>query len=138
MKTLKISIILVLILLTVQGWTGDYVNLFAVFPSGPVTASFSGFSQALQAAGFGEVFHASLGFLLLATSVVILILSLRQKRKSLGITSILAFSAVVSAVAGGLLFVFSGFQADPNSAQMGGSFIGAYALFFLELYYTKE
>ena len=39
-----------LIVLTVQGWTGDTVTCFSVFPSGPV-ASFGGFSEALLGAG---------------------------------------------------------------------------------------
>jgi len=44
---------------------------------------------------------------------------------------------VVSAIIGGVLFVLSGFSAGGNSAQMGGSFIGAYAFYFIELYYAK-
>ena len=138
MKNLKISIVVLLILLSIQGWTGDYVNLFAVFPSGPVKISFGGLIGALEGAGFMEVFHASLAVAILATSIFIVILSFRAKAKSLSVPSILGLAAVVSAVAGGLLFVFSGFTDNGYSAQMGGSFIGAYALFFVELYYTRR
>jgi hypothetical protein len=44
---------------------------------------------------------------------------------------------IISAIIGGTLFVLSGFNNNGVSAQMGGSFIGAYAFFFIELYYTK-
>ena len=128
---------MLLVLLSVQGWVGDYVNLFAVFPSGQVINSLGGFARALQQAGLAETFHASLGFSILAVSVVVLVLSLTQKQTSVRIASILALIAVVSAVVGGLLFVFSGFTDNGSSAQMGGSFIGAYAFYFLELYFTK-
>jgi len=37
------------------------------------------------------------------------------------------------AALGGILFVLSGFPANPGSAKMGGGFIGAYAFCFLEL-----
>ena len=138
MKSLQISIVSLLVLLSVQGWLGDYVNLFVVFPSGPVSISLSGLIQALEGAGLSVVFHAALGFSILATSVIVLILSLRTKVKSISISSIMGLAAITSAVAGGLLFVFSGFQNNGSSAQMGGSFIGAYAFCFIELYYTKD
>ena len=137
MKGLQISIILLLVLLSVQGWTGDYVNLFAVFPSGPVKTTVGGLVAALESAGIAEVFHASLAFAILAVSILDVLLSLMHKAKSLRVASILGLAAVVSALVGGLLFVFSGFTNNGNSAQMGGSFIGAYAFYFLELYYTK-
>jgi len=138
LENLKISIIFLLILLSIQAWTGDYVNLFAVFPSGQVKVSFGSLIGALQSAGFMEVFHASLAVAILATSIIVVLLSFRARAKSLTIPSILGLVAVVSAITGGLLFVFSGFTDNGYSAQMGGSFIGAYALFFVELYYTRS
>lgn len=39
-----------IILLSVQAWTGDVVNLFAVFPAGAVNG-FGGFFQGLESAG---------------------------------------------------------------------------------------
>jgi hypothetical protein len=44
---------------------------------------------------------------------------------------------VVVAGVGGLFFVLSGFTNNGKSAQMGGSFIGAYAFYFMELHYAK-
>ena len=137
MRSLQVSIIALLVALSVQGWLGDYVNLFAVFPSGPVSVSLGGLTQALQNAGIMEVIHASLGFFTVAVSVVVLTLSFKKRVNSLRVTSLIGLAAIASATAGGLLFVFSGFTNNGNSAQMGGSFIGAYAFYFLELYYTK-
>ena len=137
MNRLRVSIVLLLILLSFQGWLGDYVNLFAVFPSGTVDISFSGFSKALTDAGIMEVIHGSLGFLILGTSLVVLVISLRSKATKVKVASVLGLSAVLSALIGGVLFVFSGFSDNGSSAQMGGSFIAAYAFFFIELYYTK-
>lgn len=77
------------------------------------------------------------GFFLVALSLIVFVLSLRTKAKSFQISSILALATVISAAVGGVLFVFSGFQDNGNSAQMSGSFIAAYALYFIELYFTK-
>lgn len=114
-----------IVILTVQGWTGDFVNLFAPFPSGSVSQSFGGLMTALFSAGAITAFHASEGALLVVLSLAVLGLSFKSKDRSIRIVSILATAAVVSAMVGGVLFVLSGFQNNPNSAQMGGSFIGA-------------
>lgn len=131
------AIIGILFLITIQGLAGNYVNLFAAFPSGPVDFSFGGLWQAVQQAGLTATFHAALGFWILALSVFVLVISYLQKQNSIRITSIIAFFGVVSAVAGGLQFVFSGFTNNNFSAQMGNSFIFAYAVYFLELYFTR-
>ena len=60
-----------------------------------------------------------------------------SKRRSVRICTILGTIAVFSAAVGGFLFVLSGFANGGNSAQMGGSFIGAYAFYFMALYYAK-
>jgi hypothetical protein len=72
------------------------VNLFAVFPSGPVSLSFSGLTQALQKAGIMEALHASMGFLILAASIAVPILSFKQRVKSTRITSLMELAAVAS------------------------------------------
>ena len=137
MNRLRFFIIATLAILSVQGWTGDYTNLFSVFPTGAVNFSAEGLLLAVQKAGQIPVYHAFEGFLIVAFSVVVLILSLRIKVKSVQLSSILGLAAVVSAAAGGTLFVLSGFQNNGNSAQMGGSFIAAYAFYFVELYFSK-
>jgi hypothetical protein len=44
---------------------------------------------------------------------------------------------MLSAALGGYFFVMSGFSDGRNSAQMGGSYIAAYACYFLTMCYTK-
>jgi hypothetical protein len=138
LQRLRLLLIVTLVVLTVQGWTGDYVNLFAAVPSGGVSHSFGGILSALSDSGDITVYHAFEGALLVVLSLVVVGLSFKSKTRSLLILSIVAAAAVISAAVGGLLFVLSAFQNNANSAQMAGSFIGAYAFYFIELYFTKE
>ena len=128
-----------LVLLSIQGWSGDTVNLFATFPSGSVS-SFQVF-QALARAGPGPlaVWHGVEGVLVLLLAIGIVVsVFMRTRSRNLRIVSLLALFFVVSAVYAGLQFVFSGFTDNGASAQMGGSFIGAYAMTFLVLYYSMN
>ena len=137
-KALWISVIVTLVLLTVQGFTGDSINLFAVFPS-QVTGTFAGFLEALSQAGGLTIFHAAEGLAILLASISAMVYSFRYRiNTSARIFAIIGLTAVISAVTGGILFVASGFKNDPNSAQMGGSFISAYASYFLMLHFLKS
>lgn len=127
-----------IVVLTIQGWTGDFVNLFSPFPGGGVSPSVVGLVSALSNAGALALYHGLEGASLVVLSIIVLALSFRSsKARSIRIASLLATAAIVSATIGGVLFVLSAFQNNANSAQMGGSFIGAYAFYFIELYYTK-
>jgi len=66
-----------------------------------------------------------------------LALSLKSKPRNVQVPAILGLVMVVSAIIDGTLFVLSGFSTDAVSAQMGGSFICAYAFYFIELFYAK-
>ena len=139
LRPLKIMTVLDLVLLSVQGWSGDVVNLFASFPSGK-PADIGGAAQSLQAAGPGPlaIFHGIAGVLVLFLSIGIVVSAFRKsKATSLRVVSLLALISVVVAALGGYLFVFSGFLDNGNSAQMGGAYLGAYAMTFLVLYYSK-
>jgi len=138
LNQLQFLIIIILAILSIQVWTGDYINLFSLFPIGPVNFSLNGLFQALQVAGFFPVYHASEGILLFAFSFLVLIFALKTKKKGIVIISIIGSSAVISATIGGMFFVFSGFLENGYSMQMGGSFIGAYASYFLVLFLTKR
>lgn len=136
---LRQLIVVTLILLTIQGWFGDTVNIFLI-PAAPprVDQSFNGILQAIENIGPTLTIHAFIGIALLGFSVVVLGLSLKNKPRNVWIPAILGLVMVVSAIIGGVLFVLSGFSAGGTSAQMGGSFIGAYAFYFIELYYAKR
>ncbi len=132
-------IIAVLTVLTAQGWTGDFVNLFAVFPSGSVGHTLGGFTRALINAGRMEVTHAILGSVLAALAIAILFIAFRfNTSRGVRVCAVLGFLGVLSAAYGGISFVLSGFQNNGNSAQMGGSFIGSYASYFLVLYFNRS
>ena len=138
-RTLLGLIIAVLTVLTAQGWTGDFVNLFAVFPSGSVGGTLSGFTQALINVGRMEVTHAILGSVLAALAIVILFIAFRfNTSRGVRVCAVLGFLAGLSAAYGGVSFVLSGFQNNGSSAQMGGSFIGSYASYFLVLYFNRS
>jgi hypothetical protein len=84
------------------------------------------------------IVHAVGGVLILLLTLGIVSVGFRKAQsRGVRLSSLLALISVLSAVAGGYLFVFSGFLANGNSAQMGGSFIAAYAMNFLVLYCSK-
>lgn len=141
LRRVRFLVIVALVVLTAQGWTGDFVNLFAVFsvPTDVNTYSMGWLVQALLDSGVITVYHAFEGALLLVLSIVILALSFRSTGvRSVRFASFMATAAIISAALGGVLFVFSGYTNNANSAQMGGSFIGAYAFYFLQLYFMKD
>lgn len=136
-KPFRISVVVALVLLSIQGWTGDYVNVFVTTGKNSVAESIPGFFSAVTSSGPFLLWHAAEGFLILLLSVAVLLISLQYERRSVKIAALLGLGFVVSAGLGGFLFVLSGFTAGGSSMQMGGSFIGAYALYFIALWYTK-
>jgi heme A synthase len=75
--------------------------------------------------------------MVLLTIGIVVLASRRTKSRGIRVASLLALFFVAVAALGGYLFVFSGFLDNGSSAQMGGSFKGAYAMNFLVLYYSK-
>jgi len=139
LRPLKLMTILNLILLSAQAWTGDAVNLFGAFPSGAVNG-FGQFFSSLLSAGPGPLalWHTVEGLLVFLLSIGIAVSAFRRtKSRNVRIVSLLALLFVASAAIGGYLFVFSGYLNNSNSGQMGSSFVGAYAMNFLVLYYSK-
>ena len=126
-------------LLSIQAWSGDVVNLFATFSGGAVSGM-GQFFGALAAAGPGPLasWHAIEGVAVVLISAGIAVASFTSTRsRNIRIVAILGLFFVLSAAYGGYDFVLSGFLNNGSSAQMGGAFIGAYAMNFLVLYYSK-
>ena len=135
-RSFRILLVGVLGLLTLQGWSGDTVNIFFA-PSSGVTPT--GFFSAVESLGSLAVLHMSVGILLSILAVVVFALSfVWSKSTGVRIASALGLFMIISAAIGGFLFVQSGFSNGGNSAQMGGSFIGAYAFYFIALYYSRS
>jgi hypothetical protein len=139
-RKFRILVVVTLVILTVQGWFGDIVNIFLAPANGVASPPFSivGFVQVIESLGFALIWHAFEGISLVVISVAVFVLSFRwSKSRAVRITSGLGLMMVCSAALGGFLFVMSGFANQANSAQMGGSFIGAYAFFFMALFFAK-
>jgi hypothetical protein len=137
-RPLRLSIAATLILLTLQGWTGDFVNVFVTTsPANTSSQGLGGFFSAVMDGGLLLIWHGMEGFLILFSAIGVLVVSLRYRRRSVKVGALLGLVAVVVAGLGGYLFVLSGFSAGSSTMQMGGASIGAYALYFITLYYTK-
>ena len=139
LRPLKVMTALNIVLLSLQAWTGDVVNLFASFPQGAVNG-LGGAVQGLESAGPGPlaIYHGVEGVVIVLLTVGIVVTAFRRtKSRGVRIASLLALFFIAAAAVGGYYFVFSGFLNNGNSAQMAGSFIGAYAMNFLVLYYSK-
>lgn len=139
-KKLRVAIVSILVALSIQGWSGDVVNIFFAPPGGikPPPPTLKGFLQVAHALGPLFVWHVYEGIFLVLFSVILLIFTLKWSiKRGVRICAILALLFMLSAAAGGILFVLSGLQDGGNSAQMGGSFIGVYAFYFMQLYFSK-
>jgi hypothetical protein len=99
---------------------------------------FGGGVSALESAGPGPVaiYHGTEGIFIAALAIGIAASIVKLKSRRVRVASLLALF-VASAAVGGYLFLFAGFTHNGNSAQMGGLFIGTYAMNFLILYYSK-
>jgi heme A synthase len=140
-RKFRILVVVTLVILTVQGWFGDTVNIFYAPSSGitPPPFTLGGFLQTVESLHFPLIWHAFEGITLVVLSVVVFALSFTwSNARSVRICAGLGLLMVVSAAIGGFLFVMSGFSNGGNSAQMGGSFIGAYAFYFMSLYYARS
>lgn len=139
-RYLRIALAALLLVLTVQGWTGDTVNIFAAPASGttPPTQDLGGFFAGVQTLGGFLVWHAIEGIVALALGLVVLVLAfVWGSARAVGIAAVLGLLFLASAAYGGYGFVLSGFSSGSSSATMGGSFIGSYAFYFIALYYAK-
>ena len=126
-RPLRLSVVITLILLSVQAWTGDFVNVFVTTSQTPVQQSVSGFFGAVSDAGPFLEWHAMEGVLILMSAAVVLAISLRRDRRSVKVGALIGLITVEFAAFGGNLLVLSGFGDGGKSKQMGGSFIREYA-----------
>jgi hypothetical protein len=131
-----------LVILAVQGWFGDFVTVFVAPANGiqPPALTPGSLLRELQLlpTPFFPLWHAFEGLALVVLAITTVILAFRWSRsRGVRAWSVVGLIAVLSAALGGLIFVESGFAAGGSSMQMGGSFIWAFASYFLALYYTK-
>ncbi len=133
-KRVFISIIIILILLTLEGISGNWVNLFVIFPTNITNTSPGNLFAIAYNTNSLIAFHIILGIFLVFAGGFVLVYGLKIKDRYLTIVLIIGLVMILSAIMGALLFVFSGFTDGMSSGQMGDSMIGAYAFYFLALY----
>jgi len=139
-RSYRILLVLILVILSVQAWFGDFVNIFVAPPTGvtPPPFSLTGLLQGIESLGLPLIWHAFEGFSLVVIGLALAILSFVWScPKGAKISSFLGFIFIVVAALGGVLFVLSGFSDGGASMQMGGSFVGAFAMYFVALYFSK-
>lgn len=141
-RALRGLVVATLVVLAVQGWFGDFVTVFVTPANGisqpPLTVAGLLHELQLLPTPFFPIWHAVEGLVLVVLAIAILVLSLGWPHsRGVRVWSGLGLLSVLSAALGGLLFVKSGYADGGNSMQMGGSFIAAFASYFLVLYYTK-
>jgi hypothetical protein len=106
LRSLRVSIIAMIVLLTAQGWTGDFSNLFASFSEGLTSPSMTGLLRAIENSGILVLYHALEAVVLLMISIVVVALCFRSAApKWAKAFAILGLAATVSASLGGVLFV---------------------------------
>jgi len=141
-RALRGLVIATLVVLAVQGWFGDTVTIFLTPASGIARPSITpgGLLHELQLlpSPFFPIWHAFQGVALVLMAVAVLVLSFAWSRSTgVRVWSVVGLLGVLSAALGGYQFVTSGYADGGSSAQMGGSFIGAFASYFLVFYCTR-
>ncbi len=136
-KALRILLIVMLAALGIQYELGMQFIMSNPQAIAPFAFSLQGVSSALHGVGPVAVVHASWGGLLVALSLVILVVSLLSRMRAAQVFGVLGFLSIVSAAAGGLLFVLSGFQDDSNSHNMATNLLLSFTFYFLEVYVLK-
>ncbi len=136
-RTLRVLVIVMLVLLGVQYELGMAANISNPTPIDPFPYSSAAFTQALSGAGLVTELHADFGALLALFSLAVMIFSLLSRVRAVQIFGTLAFLSTLAAGDGGFLFVLSGFHSDNSSHQMATNFLLTFAFYFIELYVLK-
>jgi hypothetical protein len=136
-KTLRISVIVILVLLVLQYELGIAVNIANPPAQPPFSLSLGAVWDALNKVGGASPPHAILGAGLVLLSLLNLVLSLRSRIRSVQIFGSLIFLSILIAAGGGLFFTLSGFQDDHATHAMATNFMLAFIFSFLELYNLK-
>ncbi len=137
-KSLRITVVILLVLLTIQYELGMDVNVSPNLPKlSPFGFSTAKISDALHQAGPVALAHAGLGSLLILLSILTAILAVGSKIRRVQIFGVLGFLSITFAATGGVLFTLSGFQQDNYSVMMASNFLLAFIFYFLEIYFLK-
>ena len=132
---LWVSTIVLLLLLSLQALSGNWVTFFLILPGGPTNISQSFIGALIKLA----IYHKLMGFVIGGISILVLIFAfIRRSSIYVRVFAVLGFIITVSAGIGGFLFVKSGFQDRWALGQMADSFVGEYAAYFLQLFFMNK
>jgi hypothetical protein len=129
------STLAILVVMTIQALSGNWITFFLILPGGPANLSQSFIGALVKLA----IYHKLMGFVIGGISILILIFAfIRRSSIYVRIFAVLGFIITVSAGIGGFLFVKSGLQDRWALGQMADSFVGAYAAYFLQLFFMNK
>jgi len=134
LRSLRVAVIAMLILLALQFELGMAVNLSPglqeVPPLAGTTAALWG---ALAKVGGASIPHAVLGTLLTVVALAGLVLAVTSGARSVAVLGVLSFVVIALATANGILFTMSGFKDNHYSHGMATAFLLAFSVHFVQL-----
>jgi hypothetical protein len=133
---LWISTIAILMVMSVQGLSGNWITFFFVWPGGPQSQLGPEFTLAM--AGLAS-YHSKMGYVMSGLAILILVLAfVRRSSVYVRVFAVLGFLITASAAMGGILYVSTAFQDRWSLGQMADSFVGAYAAYLLQLFFMNK
>jgi len=132
---LWVSTLAILVLLSVQAFSGNWITYFFILPGAPANLTQNFINSMAQLA----IYHRIAGFVIGGISVLVLIFAfIGRSSIYVRIFAVLGFIITVSAGIGGYLFVKSAYQDRWALGQMADSFVGVYAAYFLQLFFMNK
>jgi hypothetical protein len=132
---LWVSTLAILVLLSVQAFSGNWITYFLILPGAPANLTQNFINSMAQLA----IYHRIAGFVIGGISVLVLIFAfIGRSSIYVRIFAVLGFIITVSAGIGGYLFVKSAYQDRWALGQMADSFVGVYAAYFLQLFFMNK
>ena len=132
---LWVSTLAILVLLSVQAFSGNWITYFFILPGAPANLTQNFINSMAQLA----IYHRIAGFVIGGISVLVLIFAfIGRSSIYVRIFAVLGFIISVSAGIGGYLFVKSAYQDRWALGQMADSFVGVYAAYFLQLFFMNK
>ena len=132
---LWISTLAILVVMSIQALSGNWITFFLILPGAPANLSQSLIGALVKLA----IYHKITGFVIGGISILILIFAfIRRSSIYVRIFAVIGFIITVSVGVGGFQFVKSGFQDRWGLGQMADSFVGAYAAYLLQLFFMNK
>ena len=134
LRSLRVAVVAILILLALQFELGMAVNLSPSLEGvPPVAGSAAAIWGALARVGGAALTHALLGAFLTVVALAGLVLAVISGARSVAVIGVLSFLVMALATVNGVLFTLSGFKDDNYSHGMATTFLLAFSLCFVQV-----